>query len=77
MDRAEARERVLQFLYTRYEAFGPHPHQISQEEIYEAVVRTGVVEADLRSAFRELVEDGLAGGHPRPGTKMHPEDGLV
>ncbi len=77
MNRAEIQMRALHFLYTRYEAFGPQPHMISREELHEAVIRTGVTEPDLRRAFRELEEDGLAEGHPRPGAGMHPEDGLV
>ena len=77
MNRAQIRMQALHLLYACYEAFGPQPNQISQKEIDEAVIRLGVDEVDLRRAFRELVEDGLAEGHPRPGTGMHPEDGLV
>jgi hypothetical protein len=77
MDREDARMRALGFLYARYEKFGHEPHMISAEELTEAVNTTGVAEADLRRAFRELSEDGLAEGHPGPGSRMHPEDGLV
>src|SRR5215211_4916989 len=77
MNRTEIRMQALHFLYTRYKEFGPHPHMISREELSEAVTRTGVAEPDLRTAFRELVEDGLAEGRPRPGSGTHPEDGMV
>jgi len=74
MDRREKRQVALRFLYDRYEEFGAQPLKIRMPE---AAAKTGLSEQDLGMAFQELVDDGLAEGHPRPGTGMHPAEGLV
>ena len=75
--REQIRTQVLYLLYDRYQRLGETPACISEEEVAEAVTRLAVSEADIRTAFRELVADGLAYGHSSPGTEMSPEDGFV
>jgi hypothetical protein len=74
MDRNEIRERALEYLYQRYLELGPEPPFIKMDEAEKI---TGIPKQQLGLGFRELAEDGLAEGHPRPGAKMHPEDGVV